>query len=85
MQNVAVAPVPAVSRKMCESSKTPVPRRDKPPFERRCPSSQTGAEDCILAKPKYAKHTRGRGLLWGGNFDYSVCFASQNAILSQLR
>ena len=58
MQNVAVAPVPAVSRKMCESSKTPVPRRDKPPFERRCPSSQTGAEDCILAKPKYAEQTQ---------------------------
>ena len=68
----------------------------------------TGAEDCILAKPKYAKQTRGQRLLWGGttsarqidtldkmarrgrrapqvggSFVYFVCFASQNAILSQ--
>ena len=49
----------------------------KPPFERRCPSSQTGAEDCILAKPKYAKQTR-LAQTW---FTSYVRFA--NAILSQ--
>ncbi len=30
----------------------------KPPFERRCPSSQTGAEDCISPQAKCAKQTR---------------------------
>ena len=33
-------------------------RSQKPPFERRCPGAHTGAEDCILAKPKCAQQTK---------------------------
>ena len=49
----------------------------KPPFERRCPSSQTGAEDCILRSKIYEVNKV------FANFDYFVCSASPNAILSQ--
>ena len=39
--------------------KAPVPSAEgKPPFERRCPSSQTGAEDCISPQAKCAKQTQ---------------------------
>ena len=65
-------------RQPAQAAKSLRPPQGKPPFERRCPSSQTGAEDCILAKPKCAKQTQGLQ-----TWVYCVCFASQNAILSQ--
>jgi len=49
---------PCVFSGPVRAEKPPSPRREKPPLERRCPSAHTGAEDCILAKPKYTKYTR---------------------------
>ncbi|USF27256.1 DNA mismatch repair protein MutL [Firmicutes bacterium ASF500] len=50
------SPLPTVVR-VHDSSYTPPapvpPQRPKPPFERRCPSSQTGAEDCVSHSETY--------------------------------
>ena len=52
----AKAALPTVVR-VHDSSYTPPapvpPQRPKPPFERRCPSSQTGAEDCVSRSETY--------------------------------
>ena len=56
--------------------KKAVPGRDKPPFERRW-HGEAVTEDCILAKPKYAKQTQFCKSL------FTSYVRSANAILSQ--
>ena len=50
----------AIKRLTRQEKERLIERAQKPPLERRCPSAHTGAEDCILAKPKCAKHKHDR-------------------------